>query len=157
MRSGKRRRQRLEDGVDHGRQRNAPEAERRRPFRIQDLALGQDQLERAEAAFVHRRLRLRQVLERDARRREPAGIAGIDRARHLIVDLGEIDHHPLAGDHHLDLDAQLHVEAAAVIVEKALRLVAAVGNLRDEGAHLAVGRVPDRRDAGCRPWRARSA
>ena len=53
---GQRRRQRLEDGVDHGRQRDAPEPERRRPSGVEDLALGQDQLERPEAAFVHRRL-----------------------------------------------------------------------------------------------------
>src|SRR5262249_26348632 len=135
-------------GIDHGRQRDAPEPERRRPPGVDDLALGQNQLERAEAALVHRRLRLRQILERDTRRREASRVTGVGRARHLIVDLREINDHAIAVDHHLDLDPQLALEIAAVIVEKAFRLVCPVWNLRDEGAHLAVGRVPDLVDAG---------
>ena len=141
-------RQGLEDGVDHGRKRDAPKAERRRPPGVEDLALGQDEVERAKRAFVHRRFALGQILESDARRSEPARIARIGRARHLVVDLREIDHHALAVDHHLDLDAKLAVEIAAVIVEKAFRLVSPVRNFRDEGAHRAVGRVPNRLNAG---------
>src|SRR5262249_36207969 len=36
----------------------------------------------------------------------------------------------------------------AVIVEKAFRLVDSIRNFRDEGAHRAIGRVPDRLNAG---------
>src|SRR5262249_38059805 len=43
---------------------------------------------------------------------------------------------------------QLVFEIAAVIVEKAFRLVSPVWNLRVERAHLAIGRVPDLVDAG---------
>src|SRR5262249_53331913 len=42
----------------------------------------------------------------------------------------------------------LYVEAAAVVVEKAFRLIAAVRDRGDERAHLAVGRVPHRVDRG---------
>src|SRR5262249_49108819 len=59
----------------------------------------------------------------------------------------KIDHYALAVDHHLDLDAKLAVEIAAVIVEKAFCLVGPVRNFRDEGADRAVGRVPDRLNA----------
>ena len=48
----------------------------------------------------------------------------------------------------LTLMRSCNVEPAAVIVEKALRLVGSVRDFRDEGAHLAVGRVPDRLNAG---------
>src|SRR5262249_31333820 len=137
-----------EDGVDHGRERDATKNKRRRPPGVEDLALGQDEVEGAKRAFVHRRFALGQVLESDARRSEPARIARISRARHLIVYLRKIDHHPLAVDSHLDLDAKLAVEIAAVIVEKAFRLVGSIRNLRDEGAHRAVGRVPNRLNAG---------
>ena len=44
---------------------------------------------------------------------------------------------------HLHLDAQLHVESAAVIVEEALGLVAAVRHACDDGARGALGVVPD--------------
>jgi hypothetical protein len=82
-----------------------------------------------------------------ARGRKPARVARIGRSRHLVVHVGEVDDHAVAIDGDLDLDAQRLVEAASVIVEKALGLIDPVGHLRDEGARLALGLIPDGVDA----------
>ena len=63
--------QRRDDGVDHGRHDAAPARHRRREARHHDVAFGDDDLERAERAFVDRIERAGQRLVGDAR----AGIA----------------------------------------------------------------------------------
>ena len=67
---------------------------------------------------------------------------------HLRIHLGEIDRHLRTLHPHLDLDAQWLVERAAVVVEKALGLVVAVGNFLDHGAGGGLSLVPDFGDAG---------
>ncbi len=141
-------RQRLQDGVDHGRQRDAPQPERRRRLGAEHGALRQHHFERAEAALVDVEIGRGQRLERDARAGDAAAAAGIERARHLRVHLGEIDRHLRAAHAHLDLDAQRLVERAAVVVEEAFGLVVAVGNLLDHGARRRFGLVPHLGDAG---------
>src|SRR5204863_8866660 len=86
-----RRRERLENGVDHGRQREAPASQRRGRPGAQYGALRQDHLERAETAFVHVKLGRAERLERDARRRNAARTAGIERTWHLRMHLAEVD------------------------------------------------------------------
>src|SRR5579862_766585 len=133
------RRQCLEDGVDDGRQRDAPESKRRRRFGIEDFARWQNELQWTETTFIDRRMRLGETFERYARGRKTTGIAGIGGSRHLIVHLRKVDDGAIAIDRHLDFDSQRRVEGAAVIIEKTLRLVDAVRNSTDEGARLLFG------------------
>jgi hypothetical protein len=141
-------RQRLQDRVDHGRQRDAPQAERRGRPRAQHGALGQDHVEGAKASLVDVKIGRGETLEGNARGRDAAGAAGIDRALRLRIHLGEVDGKPRALDLDAHLDAQRLVEIAPVIVEQTFRDIDAVTDALDHLAHRTIRLIPDFRDAG---------
>ena len=110
---------------------------------------GSIDFERPEAAFVDVEIGRGQRLEGDARAGDAAGAAGIERARHLRVHLGEIDGHRASRARStLTLTRSGLSSVAAVVVEEALGLVVAVRNLLDHGARRGFGLVPDLGDAG---------
>src|SRR5262249_23487862 len=104
--------------------------------------------ERAETTFVDVEIRRGERLEGDARRRDAAGAAGIQRRRHLRIHLAEVDRHLRAFDPHRNLHAQRLVERATVVVENALGLVDAIRNFLDHLAGRLLGLVPDLGNAG---------
>jgi hypothetical protein len=93
MRCGTAGAKRLQDGVDHGRQGDAPQPERRRRLGAEHGAFRQDHFERAEAALVDVEIGRGERLEGDAGAGDAAAAPGVERARHLRIHLGKIDRH----------------------------------------------------------------
>ena len=145
---GKRRRERLQDGVDGGGQRDAPQANGRARLGADDGALGDDHIQRAETAVMHVKLWRGDRFEGDARGGDAARLAGVERRVGLRIHLREIHRHggALDGDGGLDLDRL--VEIAAIVVHGAFGHIDPIGNLLDDAAHLHVRLIPDAVDAG---------
>src|SRR5262249_39093898 len=128
----------------HRRQRAAPVADRRGRRRAQNFPRRYDNLQRAKAAFVDRREGTHQALEGDARRRDRAGLAGIDRARHLAAAFREVDGHLAAADEPAYLERTRSVEIDAVAVENRLGFVRSGLDARDLPACERLGVIADR-------------
>ena len=110
--------ERPDDGVDHGRHDAAPARHRRGEARHHDVAFGDDDLERAERAFVDRIERAGQRLVGDAR----AGIgARVDRGLALGRAAGQVDGHVAGLDRDLDVDRHLFALEHAVVVDRGRR------------------------------------
>ncbi len=136
---------RLTMAVDHRRHDAAPARHRRGEARHHDVAFGDDDLERAERAFVDRIERAGQRLVGDAR----AGIgARVDRGLALGRAAGQVDGHVAGLDRDLDVDRHLFALEHAVVVDRGRRLVDAVGQLRHHVAALLLGLVEDAVDGG---------
>ena len=101
----------------------------------------------AKTAFVDGRIRTDQRFERDPRRGHRAGLAGIDRARHLIADLGKIDRHVAAGDFDFDFQRHRPVEIDAVAIEQRFGFVFARFDARNLFPRQSLGLPPDRSHA----------
>ena len=99
--------ERADDEIDQHRQRRIVRAHRRGRPRADDRALRQDQLERAERAFVGVALGQEQIAEREARHgRAAAAAARVHRRVDLRRQRREIDRHLVAVDDHRDLAGQ---------------------------------------------------
>ena len=97
-----------------------------------------------KTAFIDGRIGRHERFERNPRRRHGAGLAGIDRARHLFADLGKIDDHLAARDFDLHLEWHGCVEIDAVTVEQRFGFVLARLDTRDLLTRQRLGLMPDR-------------
>ena len=125
-----------------------PPAHRRRPRRADDAARRDDDLEAAERAVVDRIVGRRgDALVGDLGAGVAGGDGGVVEAAHLLRHVGQVDGHLVALDGDLDLDRDALADLDAVVVERGLRLVDAVGNglgARPRGGFGAVHDLGDR-------------
>ncbi len=141
-----RRRQRVENRVEHGRQRQAPAADRRGTLGAEQFPGRKNDFQGAERTFVDFPMRRGQRFKGDPGDSHTAGRSAIDEARHLIGDCGKVDDQLVAPDFDFDLDRDGLVHDPAVVVEKRRRFVNAVRYRAHGFAHKLVGLLPDRFD-----------
>ena len=135
--------ERLDDGVDDGRDHHAPAGHRRGIARHHDVALGDDHVERAERAFVDRFERAGQRLVGDARARIGARV---DSRLALARAAGQIDRHAAMVDRDFGREVKPLVALDAVIVKERACLIDAILQLFHDVAALALGFIEDLRD-----------
>ena len=117
-------------------------------YRIVDRAFGRDDLHRPERSLIGRDFHVRgHGIEQQRADGAEAGDLGraferhVERGLDLLGRAGEIDLDAIALDAHADLDRQPHVAVLAVVVEKALGAIFAVGNGGDALTQHALGVV----------------
>ncbi len=111
------------------------EGRRFRIGRIEDRALRYDDIDRLHHALVVRDVGIDHLQEGEDRRRRARGVGAVDEAVGLRVGIGVVEGDMPVLDPDPDADREGTAFVAAVVIDVALAIVLAVGNLADLRLH----------------------